>query len=132
MNPHSQTFINEQREVYYPEWDGKPMAETELHRDLMIDLIEGLKAFFSDAPDVHVSGNLLLYYEEGDPRKRVAPDILVVRGVGKHPRRVYKLWEEGKAPDVVFEISSKATLLQDTQRKVAALRPARRAGVLFV
>ena len=30
----------------YPTSDGKPMAETDLHRDLMTDLIATLRAFY--------------------------------------------------------------------------------------
>ena len=29
-----------ERTVIYPESDGKPMAETDIHRDLMIDMID--------------------------------------------------------------------------------------------
>ena len=32
--------------VIYPESDGKPMAETEYHRDIMIDFIQMLKHYF--------------------------------------------------------------------------------------
>ena len=32
--------------IFYPESDGKPMAETEIHRDLMIDFIQILKDYF--------------------------------------------------------------------------------------
>lgn len=104
-------------DIEYPETDGKPMAETDLHRDLMKELIDQLETFFHDAPEVYVSGNLLLYYEKGSPRKSVAPDVFVVRGVGKERRRIYKLWEEGRAPDAVFEISSRSTYKEDLQRK---------------
>src|SRR5438128_1639401 len=104
-------------EIEYPETDGQPMAETDAHADLMIELRTTLKQLFADQPDVYVSGNLLLYYVEGNPRKSVAPDVFVVRGVGNHRRRTYKLWEEGRVPEVVFEISSRKTLLQDTQKK---------------
>ena len=31
------------KKVEYPSSDGKPMAETEIHRDNMIDLIEALR-----------------------------------------------------------------------------------------
>ncbi len=105
------------REIYYPETDGEPMAETDLHRNLMAELISELETFFQDDPEVYVSGNLLLYYVEGDPHKSVALDVFVVRGVGKHERRIYKLWEEGSTPDVVFEISSRKTALKDAQQK---------------
>ena len=59
--------------VFYPESDGQPMAETDVHRDLMIDLIAMLREYFHDDPHVYISGNLLLYYEEGNPRRSVAP-----------------------------------------------------------
>ena len=86
--------------VIYPESDGKPMAETEYHRDIMIDFIQMLKRYFRNVNDVHVSGNLLMYYEEGNPRKSVSPDVFVAFGVSKKRRRTYKIWEEGHAPDL--------------------------------
>lgn len=48
------------REIDYPTSDGKPMAETDVHRQDMIDLIETLQDHFADDPDVYVTGNLLL------------------------------------------------------------------------
>jgi hypothetical protein len=39
--------------IYYPERDGKPMAETDTHRQLMVDLIEALKNFFASEADVY-------------------------------------------------------------------------------
>jgi Uma2 family endonuclease len=115
MSLHRKAFPTE---IDYPETDGKPMAETDVHRDLMKELIDELSDFFQHEPDVYVSGNLLVYYEEGNPRKNVSPDIFVVRGVGKHRRHVYKLWEEGRAPDVVIEISSRKTWAEDLHKKL--------------
>ena len=80
------------------------MAESDLHRDEMIRTIQTLQDAFADRADVYVSGNLLLYYEEGNPRASVAPDVFVVRGVEKKQRPVYKLWEERAGPSVVFEV----------------------------
>ena len=88
--------------IIYPASDGEPMAETDTHRNLMVELIAQLTAFFSHTPDVYVSGNLFVYYVESEPAKRVAPDVFVARGVGKHERRIYKLWEERRAPEVVL------------------------------
>jgi Uma2 family endonuclease len=101
----------------YPERDGEPMAETDLHRELMIDLIKALRNFFAHEPEVYVSGNLFIYYLAGDRSKRVAPDVFVVRGVSNHQRRVYRLWAEGRAPQVVIEVSSRETRNEDLQRK---------------
>jgi len=106
-----------ERTVTYPESDGKPMAETDTHRDLMIDVIEMLKNYFTAHPDVYVSGNLLVYYEEGNPRKSVAPDVFVVVGVEKKRRRTYLLWEEGKPPDFVLEFVSPKTYKKDLGEK---------------
>jgi len=103
--------------VEYPASDGKPMAETDVHRQLMSDLIFELSNFFKDEADVYVSGNLLLYYVEGNPGKRVAPDVFVARGVAKGARRVYKLWEEQAVPDVVIELSSRQTWREDVDEK---------------
>ena len=109
MRNHNLAVAGDAPEIYYPESDGKPMAETDVHRDLMIDLIEALKIHFQDDPDVYVTGNILFYYEKGRPHKSVSPDVMVVRGVTKEQRRTYKLWEEGRVPEVVFEISSRST-----------------------
>ncbi|MBI2267593.1 MAG: Uma2 family endonuclease, partial [Armatimonadetes bacterium] len=106
-----------QRFVYYPETDGEPMAETDTHRNLMIDLIVALSKYFNDDPHVYVSGNLLLYYEEGNPAKSFSPDVFVVKGIEKKERPIYKLWEETKAPDVIIELTSKTTRLEDMGMK---------------
>jgi Uma2 family endonuclease len=110
-------FDYPEAEIDYPESDGKPMAETDKHRDLMTALIGSLSNHFAGEADVYVSGNLLLYYVEGDRDKCVAPDVFVVRGVGKHERRTYKLWEERHAPNVVIEISSRGTKKEDLNWK---------------
>ena len=105
------------RHIEYPESDGKPMAETDTHRQLMTTLIETLQIHFAAESEVYVSGNLLLYYVEGDKNQSVAPDVFVVRGVANHERRTYQMWEEGQAPQVVFEISSRSTKNEDLQEK---------------
>ncbi len=104
--------------IHYPETDGKPMGETDLHIKLIIDLSEALRNFFRPQPDVYVSRDLLLYYEPGNTRKFVVPDVFVVRGVSKGDRRVYKLWEEGRTPSAVIEISSRETKKADLNSKL--------------
>ena len=79
--------------IDYPDSDGLPMAESE-------------SQFW---PILYVVGNLLLYYQEGDPGKSVSPDLMVVFGAPKHIRSSYRLWEEPKAPDFVLEIASEST-----------------------
>ena len=101
----------------YPESDGQPMAETELHRDLMIDSILTLKARFQDVPAVCVSGNMLMYYVPREAKKSVAPDVFVTFGIERKQRRIYRIWEEGKPPDFVLEFSSKGTFANDLGAK---------------
>jgi Uma2 family endonuclease len=111
------------RPVDYPTSDGKPLAETELHGRDMMDVILTLKEHFAADPDVYVWGNMLMFYEEGNRRKHLAPDVFFVRGVSKlPPRDYYLLWEEGKPPDAVIEITSKTTRHEDQNEKLVLYR----------
>src|SRR5262249_13049415 len=101
----------------YPTSDGKPMAETDWHRDLMNALIETLKLWYAAQPRVYVSCNLLLFYEEGNRRRHVSPHVFVVKGIAKHDRPNYLLWEERKGPDVVIELTSSSTRREDMKDK---------------
>ena len=104
--------------VEYPSSDGQPMAETPAHRDVMIDAIRVLSRHFARRPDVYVSGNMLMYYEEGNLRKCVAPDVFVVLGANRdEDRDTYLLWREPKAPDFVLEVTSKSTRRNDQVTK---------------
>lgn len=113
------TAIPFERWVEYPESDGQPMGETDVHRREILDLIAALEDRFREAADVYVAGDLFIYYVDGDPRSVVCPDVFVVKGVPKGNRRVYKLWEEGRAPSFVIEVSSQKTSGEDTGRKKA-------------
>ena len=107
--------------VEYPDSDGKPVAESDFQLNELIYAREGLRIYYRDRrgrDDVYVAGNLLIYYEEGNPRASVAPDVFVVIGVANHDRRSYRLWDEGaKAPDFVLEITSQSTREEDQGHK---------------
>lgn len=92
-------------QVEYPERDGKPMAETQRQVKEMVDLLAMLECRYCDDARVYVAGNMFIYYEEGNPKKRFSPDVYVVKGVSdKKFRRTYRLWEEKLPPSVIFEI----------------------------
>jgi len=95
------------------------MAETDSHRDLMYALIEALRGWYAEDENVYVSGNLLLFYEEGNRRRHISPDVFVVKGVHKHLRPNYLLWEEGRGPNVTIELTSSSTRKEDTVKKLA-------------
>ena len=102
--------------IDYPSSDGKPMAESDFQRKPLTYAVDCLGHYFRNRPDVYVSGNLLIYYEEGT-QARVAPDVFVVFGAGNEERSSYLLWKEPKAPDFVLEIASQGTWRDDQDRK---------------
>jgi Uma2 family endonuclease len=110
--------VIEVKTVSYPESDGKPMGETDEHRDEMVREIELLRRHF-EGQRVYVSGNLLVYFVEGNPKKSVVPDVFVVKGLDPKKRRTYKLWIERKAPDAIIEVTSRKTKKNDTVTKPA-------------
>ena len=65
-------------EVDYPESDGKPMGEQNMHRNWMIRLLDILKYRYRDQ-QVYVACDLLVYFEEGKPTRFVVPDEFVVK-----------------------------------------------------
>ena len=88
------------------------MAETPVHGDCMMYVTSALRWWFEKhgREDVYVGMNNFLYYERGNPRAVVAPDVFVVVGVpASPPRDSYLLWNEPKGPDFVLEVTSKST-----------------------
>jgi Uma2 family endonuclease len=100
-------------DIVYPEEDGKPMGETGWHVEAIMDLFTMLKDRYTDRPDVQVCADLFVYYEEGNPRAVICPDVFVAFGVRAGKRRTYRLWEEGCPPTVAFEVSSRSTRRED-------------------
>ncbi|MFY9826000.1 MAG: Uma2 family endonuclease [Thermoanaerobaculia bacterium] len=111
------TAIPLRREVEYPDSDGQPMAETEIHLNEMVDLLAVLKRRYRGVPDVYVGGDMFLYYRQGDPRSVVAPDVFFVRGVPSGVRKTFRLWEEGVPPCFIIEVTSGSTRDEDVRKK---------------
>ena len=99
--------------IFYPDTDGKPMAASDRHRRILFRTIETLEAHYAQQPDVYVSGDILMYYVEGDPSQVISPDVLVSFGLEKKERLTHLVWVEGKLPDFVMEFSSKTTYNDD-------------------
>lgn len=105
-------------EIFYPESDGEPMAETDIHANLLMDLRKALDIFFAAREDVYVSGNIIFYYAEGDPTKVISPDVMVCFGIPRGERTSYKIWAENDVvPSVVIELSSRGTWSKDLDEK---------------
>jgi Uma2 family endonuclease len=105
----------------YPTSDGKPMAETDWHRELMVMLIEMLRGFYA-GQQVYVTGNLLVFYEPGNRRRHVSPDVWLARGVENRVRLNYLIWEEPRGPEFVIELTSSSTRREDQRGKLDLYR----------
>ena len=110
-------IAGEDPSIIYPSSDGVPMAESDTQLTPLLDTKAALSLYFSDRPQVYVSADILIYYEMNNPRRCVAPDVLVAIDVPDHPRDSYFVWREGKAPDFVLEITSSSTQARDAIAK---------------
>jgi Uma2 family endonuclease len=118
--------------MFYPESDGTPMAETNLHWDITAYLVEALKVWFRDVADVvYVAGDMMMYYVEGNPRVSISPDVFVAKGAPQRRRRVYKFWEE-PPPCVVIEVSSRKTKIEDLRTKFEVYRDVLRVREYYI
>jgi hypothetical protein len=93
--------------VNYPARDGRALWDDTLQAKWILRIKGGLDTLFRDHPDVFVAGNLMWYPVEGNNRRRLAPDAMVVFGRPKGDRESYVQHEEaGIPPLVVFEVLS--------------------------
>jgi Uma2 family endonuclease len=109
-----------QKEVFYPSEDGEPLAETSIHADAIMATVAVLRNYltekFSERSPV-VLADQFLYYAQGFSRLRVAPDVMVIFDIAQQPYDNYKIWETGKIPSVIFEITSESTQAHDQLKK---------------
>ncbi|BAY87167.1 hypothetical protein NIES267_66850 [Calothrix parasitica NIES-267] len=103
-------------EIFYPSSDGEPVAETYIHLYALLTTLEVLRQYLQ-GQQATVLANQFLYYAQGFPKLRVAPDVMVIFDVEPGGRDNYKIWEEGKVPSVIFEMTSKGTQNQDIEHK---------------
>lgn len=106
-------------EIYYPETDGEEMGETSIHYKLIRYLSYCLEVFLAARSDVFIGANLMLYYEEGNPRTYIVPDLMLVFGVDNRNRSSYRVWEEKQFPQIVIEVASASTYENDLGKKYA-------------
>ncbi|GAA6615319.1 Uma2 family endonuclease [Scytonema sp. NUACC26] len=100
--------VAQQTEPYYPSADGEPVAETYDHLYSLLTTLEVLRQYLA-ARQATVLGNQFLYYAQGFPKLRVAPDVMVIFDVPPGGRDNYKIWVEGQIPTVIFEMTSQGT-----------------------
>jgi Uma2 family endonuclease len=107
------TVVNPaQTNICYPSSDGEPVAETYDHLYAILITLEVLRQYLQ-GQRATVLANQFLYYSQGLPRLRTAPDVMVIFDVEPGGRDNYKIWEEGQIPKVIFEMTSPGTRQQD-------------------
>ncbi|MGJ5628247.1 Uma2 family endonuclease [Nostoc sp. CALU 1950] len=104
--------VSVESEIFYPSADGQPVAETYDHLYALLTTLEVLKQYLANR-QATVLANQFLYYAQGFPKLRVAPDVMVIFDVAPGGRDNYKIWEEGQVPTVIFEMTSFGTKGQD-------------------
>jgi Uma2 family endonuclease len=103
-------------EIFYPSSDGKPLAESYDHLYVIMTTLAMLLAHLK-GQQATVLADQFLYYAQGFPRLRVAPDVMVIFDVQPGGRDNYKIWEEGRVPSVIFEMTSPGTRSRDDVEK---------------
>ena len=102
------------------ESDGEPL-ESHWHVLEVALLIESLSYWFRDRNDFYVGGNMFIYFSEEQARNRDyrGPDFFYVDGVNRLPlRRYWAVWQEGgRYPDVIIELLSPTTAVEDPTTK---------------
>lgn len=94
--------------IIYPSSDGEPIAESYDHLYAILTTLEVLKQYLTGRQAI-VLANQFLYYAQGFPKVRTAPDVMVIFDVAPGGRDNYKTWEEGQVPVVIFEMTSPGT-----------------------
>ena len=120
--------------VFYPSRDDTPLGETQDHLHAIIDLIQALADRYAADPRAFVTGDQFLYYVEGDPKKVVCPDVMVVLDVDPaRNRRTYKTWRnDGRTPELVVEVTSASTRRADVGSKLRLYRDVLRVPEYFL
>ena len=115
-SPAATAVAPEPDDVEYPE--GHWIAQSVGHGDAVRQAATALDYYFRERADVLVAMELVVYYQRGNSKLRLQPDVQVVFGV-EHcgSRGSFRIWEEGKAPDFVLEVASPSTAENDAEHK---------------
>jgi Uma2 family endonuclease len=101
-------------------WSDEPPLESDLHLQQITILIGCLERLWQQRTNYYASGNLTIYYNEEQLKKRdfCGPDFFVVLDTEKRPRKSWVVWGEGgKYPNVIVEILSPSTANIDRNKK---------------
>ena len=101
----------------YPHSDGHFEMEGDFHSGPLRAVADALRAIFDGRTDMYFASDMGLFFEKGNRRAVVVPDLVVAFGAARRSRNSLKLWEEPKAPDFVMEVISEDDLRNDMEYK---------------
>ena len=123
---HAEALYRPRPPMYYDDegylCEDSKISESTAHDDVLSYFREVTPSLVYEQPDAIVQRNLLMLFEEGNPRAMVEPDVMVSFDVGRHARNSYKLWVEGKPPDLALDGLSEKTWRRDLVVKPALYR----------
>jgi Uma2 family endonuclease len=113
--PSTLSGIEDEHE-FYPVHEEDSVPQTPLH---LWQNTYFLCAIQSQHPELWVTGDTCLYWERGNTRRYVAPDVAVIDCAP--PAEPHNVWLSWSDPPLLFvaEIGSRSTLVEDTGPKVA-------------
>jgi Uma2 family endonuclease len=97
----------------------EPEIESSLHYAQLALLVAVLEWWWRDRQDFFIGANLSIYFSTEYLKNRDfrGPDFFLVKGVDRHPRKSWVVWEEGgKYPDLIIELLSDST--EDIDRDI--------------
>jgi Uma2 family endonuclease len=97
-------YVRSPRPIAFPSEEPleEHVAETKRHLEIRTTLYLLLKDAFASAT---IGSDQFVYWDAGDPRKCLSPDVFVKLGARDATFDTWKIWERG-APDVAVEIVS--------------------------
>lgn len=108
-----------EEEWLYPSSDGEPLAETGFHLRALFILFQLLQDWLKRQRKTFIACDMFWYWERGNKKKCRAPDLMVIKGVGRRQRRCYLAWQhEGTPPCFIVELVSKDTWNEDSVVKL--------------
>ena len=101
--------------VVYP--SDEPRTFSTWHKWALLYARPALQLHFGADGDIFVAADFFVYYVEGDPTKRVAPDVMAAWGIRRPPRSSYRVWDVGRAPEFVLDVLAEDRHLAEARGK---------------
>lgn len=97
-------------------------------------LVDSLNQHFQYSEDTFVGSNMAIYYNLAQVKTNDfrGPDVFVALDTQRRPRKSWVVWAEGKAPDVVIEVTSDSTKKVDRGEKMRIYAMAMRVPEYFI